>query len=174
MINVVVPMAGRGARFTAAGYDMPKPLVPVGGRTMIELVVDNVRPAGEHRFIFLALREHLRAHGVAQTLERIAPGCEIVVVDEVTEGAACTVLLARELIDTPQPLMIANSDQWVEDGIEGYLARLDDASIGGLIMTMWADHPKWSYARIGEDGLDRKSTRLNSSHIQKSRMPSSA
>ena len=32
----------------------------------------------------------------------------------------------------------------------------------------------WSFAKRGENGLDRKSTRLNSSHIQKSRMPSSA
>ena len=152
MINIVIPMAGRGARFAAAGYAVPKPLVPVNGRPMIELVADNVRPAAEHRFIFIALREHLREHGVAELLGEIAPGCEVIALDEVTQGAACTVLLARELIDTSDPLMIANSDQWVEGEIDAYLARLDDPAVRGLIMTMWADHPKWSYARIGPDG----------------------
>jgi NDP-sugar pyrophosphorylase family protein len=150
-LNIVIPMAGRGSRFLRAGFAEPKPFIPVHGRPMIEWVVENLRPARPHRFVFLCLAEHVRRYDVRAQLERIAPGCDIVVVRELTEGAACTVLLARELIGGDAPLMIANSDQWVDTSIDEYLEISDRAGVAGLIMTMWADHPKWSYVRLGDE-----------------------
>jgi NDP-sugar pyrophosphorylase family protein len=152
-LQIVIPMAGRGSRFANAGYTTPKPLIPLGGRPMIEWVIDNIRPRRTHRFIFLCLAEHLESYpDVPAALRRLCPGCEIVPVRAVTEGAACTVLLAREFIDTADPLMIANSDQIVELDINDYLAAGDAPGVGGLIMTFWADHPKWSYCRMRADG----------------------
>jgi NDP-sugar pyrophosphorylase family protein len=146
-------MAGRGSRFAQAGYTDPKPLIPVGGRPMVEWVIDNVRPRRPHRFIFICLAEHLdRYPAIAVALRRVCPGCEIVTVNQVTEGAACTVLLAREIIDSDAPLMLANSDQYVELDINDYLAAGDRAGVSGLIMTFWSDHPKWSYCRMRPDG----------------------
>jgi len=153
MMNIVIPMAGRGSRFIAAGYKYPKPLIPVGGKPMIEWVVENIRPSRLHRFIFICLAEHLVQYPeVPETLRAICPGCEILSVNTVTEGAACTVLLARGLIDNNDQLMIANSDQVVDAPIDEYLAKLDDEAANGLIMTFWSDHPKWSYCRIRPDG----------------------
>jgi NDP-sugar pyrophosphorylase family protein len=152
MLNIVVPIAGRGSRFLDAGYDVPKPLLPVHGVPMIEVVVNNVRPRSPHRFIFVALQAHLDRSGVRDTLGRIAPSCAIVPVREVTRGAACSVLLARDLIDNSDPLMIANSDQWVDLDINDYLSELEHRGADGLIMTMRADHPKWSYVGLGPDG----------------------
>ncbi|MFQ3670967.1 MAG: glycosyltransferase family 2 protein, partial [Verrucomicrobiia bacterium] len=146
-------MAGRGSRFADAGYTDPKPLIPVGGRPMIEWVIENIRPARPHRFIFICLEEHLQRYPqVPKKLRELCPGCSIVPVRAVTEGAACTVLLAREMIDHDGPLMIANSDQIVELSINEYLAVGDAEEVDGLIMTFWADDPKWSYCRMREDG----------------------
>ena len=153
MLNIVLPIAGRGSRFADAGYELPKPLIPVHGVPMIEAVVRNVRPAVAHRFIFVALADHLQHLGMRETLERAAPGCLIVPVDRVTEGAACTVLLAREHIDTNDPLMLANSDQWVDIDINDYLATMDRQQADGLIMTMKADDPKWSFVGLNPAGL---------------------
>lgn len=152
MINIVLPIAGRGSRFAEVGYTLPKPLIPVHGVPMIEVVVNNVRPRASHRFVFVALQEHLDHLGARETLQRIAPGCEIVPVREVTQGAACTVLLARKLIDNDDHLMLANSDQWVDVDINDYLATLEGKSADGLIMTMRADSPKWSYVGFDKDG----------------------
>ena len=149
MLNIVVPIAGRGSRFTAAGFVTPKPLIAVHGKPMIEVVIDNVRPSRPHRFVFLALAEHLASTPLRPVLESAAPGCEIVPVAEVTQGAACTVLLARDLIDAAAPLMIANTDQWVDVRIDDYLARMDHERADGLIMTMTAGDPKWSF--VGRD-----------------------
>jgi dTDP-glucose pyrophosphorylase len=154
MLNIVVPMAGRGSRFAQAGFTLPKPLIPVHQTVpMIRLVIENLRPAGvDHRFIFLCLQEHLDEYGVGQTLTDWAgPNTEIVPVRAVTEGAACTVLLAKEFIDNDDPMMIANSDQWVDVSINDYLASMEAVGADGLIMTMWADHPKWSYVRLDQD-----------------------
>jgi NDP-sugar pyrophosphorylase family protein len=153
MLNIVLPIAGRGSRFADAGYELPKPLIPVHGVPMIETVVRNVRPAATHRFIFVALADHLRHLGMRETLERAAPGCVIVPVDRVTEGAACTVLLAREYIDNGDRLMLANSDQWVDVDINHYLATMDREHADGLIMTMKADDPKWSFVGLDPGGF---------------------
>jgi len=154
MLNIVVPMAGRGSRFANAGFTLPKPLIPVHQSVpMIRLVIENLRPPGiDHRFIFLCLQEHLDEYGVGEILTGWAgPNTKIVPVQMVTEGAACTVLLAKEWIDSDDPLMVANSDQWVDISVNDYLAAMDDADADGLIMTMWADHPKWSYVRLDSD-----------------------
>lgn len=150
MLNIVIPMAGRGSRFAREGYDLPKPLIPVQGHPMIQVVIENLRPATPHRFHFLILRDHDETYGLADKLRGWAPGCSIAFVDEVTEGAACTVLLARDAIDTADPLMIANCDQYIDASIDAYLADMKDAD--GLIMTMWADDDKWSFVRRDDTG----------------------
>lgn len=153
MLNIVVPMAGLGSRFSAAGFTEPKPLIPVFGRPMIERVIDNLRPACAHRFIFICQRAHERQHGLSARLQAMAPGSEIVLTEGLTEGAACSVLLARELIDCPQPMMVANCDQYVDIAIDDFLADGSKLLLDGLVMTMPADNPKWSFVRTGASGL---------------------
>src|SRR5947209_20270861 len=101
VLQIVVPMAGRGSRFATAGFTDPKPLIPVGGRPMIQWVIDNIRPQRPHVFTFICLAEHLECYPtLAPRLREICPGANVVPVATVTEGAACTVLLAREIIDS--------------------------------------------------------------------------
>lgn len=150
MLNIVVPMAGRGSRFAKAGYEMPKPLIDIYGHPMIEYVTHNVKPICEHRFIYICQEEHLKKYGLAEELRRMSPECEIVAIDYITEGAACTVLLAERLIDNDDALMIANSDQYVDTDINEYLDVMGKK--GGLIMTMPADDPKWSFVKYDDEG----------------------
>lgn len=151
MLNIVIPMAGRGSRFANAGFTVPKPLIKIHGHPMIEYVVKSVTPDCDHRFIFICRDEHMQEYGLEEALNAMAPGCEIITVDHVTEGSACTVLLSRDLIDNDDPLMIANSDQYVDIDINDYLAAMKDYD--GLIMTMPADDPKWSYIQYDENGF---------------------
>lgn len=152
MLNILIPMAGRGSRFAKAGFKLPKPMIPVGEQPMIEWVVDNLRTNIPHRFIFLCLTEHLEHLGMRPLLKRIAPGCEIVNIDSVTAGAACTCLLAKPWIDNDEPLVIANSDQFVDADFQSFVDSLMQPGVDGSIMTMTADDPKWSYVRYDERG----------------------
>ena len=151
MLNIVIPMAGRGSRFAEAGYTMPKPLIDVFGHPMIEYVTRNITPSCEHQFIFICQKEHLQKYDLASKLEIIAPRCIIIPIDYITEGAACTVLLAENHIDNDDELMIANSDQFVDTDINQYLSYMN--GYDGLIMTMPANHPKWSYIKYNEQGF---------------------
>ncbi len=150
MLSIVIPMAGRGSRFAKAGYELPKPLIDVNGRPMIEVVTKNIAPKCEHRFIYICQQEHLEKYALAERLKKISANCMIVTADHITEGAACTVLLAEKYIDNDNPMMIANSDQFVDTDINEYLSAMGDND--GLIMTMPADDPKWSFLKYDEEG----------------------
>ncbi|WP_145508357.1 glycosyltransferase family 2 protein [Yersinia alsatica] len=153
MLNIVVPMAGRGSRFAKEGYSDPKPMIKLHDKRMIQVVINNLTPLIPHRFIFICQRQHVIDYSLDLYLKNWAPNCEIVCIDGITEGAACTVMCAHELINNDQPLMIANADQWVDININDYLNYIDDNGLDGLIMTMKANDPKWSYAELNESGL---------------------
>ena len=85
-------------------------------------------------------------------LNLITPGCKIVEVEGVTEGAACTTLLAKEFIDSNEPLVIANSDQFVEWNSNEFMYKMQETEADGGIVTFEATHPKWSFAKIDDNG----------------------
>lgn len=152
MLQIIVPMAGAGSRFAVAGYKDPKPLIPVHGVPMIKVVIENLTPACDHKFIFICQAAHVAEYGLREKLSAWAPDCEIVELNGITEGAACTVHAAKDLIDNAHPVMIANSDQYVDMDINDYLNAMDAANADGLIMTMKADDPKWSFVGFNELG----------------------
>jgi NDP-sugar pyrophosphorylase family protein len=153
MLNIVIPMAGHGSRFKDAGYTTPKPFIPIHGKPMIELVIDNLTPQRQHRFIFICQQQHLDEYQLAERLQEYAPGCMIIALTEITDGAARTVLTAEHRINNHEPLMIANCDQWIDIDINDYLALHDQADLDGFIMTMKAHDPKWSFVRFNEHGV---------------------
>jgi len=149
-MNVLIPMAGAGNRFSSQGYTFPKPLIEVRGKPMIQVVIENLNIKANYTFI--AQKDHYQKYSLNYLLPLIAPGCNVVQVDGLTEGACCTTLLAKKFIDNDEPLVIANSDQFVVwDSNETLYAFQNDECDGGII-TFPATHPKWSYAKLGEDG----------------------
>lgn len=150
-LNIVIPMAGRGSRFANAGYTLPKPLIEVLGVPMIKLVIENLKPKRNHRFIFLCQNDHIEKYGLIEKLNFWAPGCEVISINGITEGAACTVMLSESLINDDNPLMIANSDQWVDIDINDYLQFMQNDNLDGCIMTMKANDPKWSFLRLDKE-----------------------
>ncbi len=138
-MNVVIPMAGAGKRFLDNGIETPKPLVDVFGKTMIERVIDSIE--FECNLIFIVRKEHYDEFNLNSFLNKIAPGCTIVIANELTQGAACTVLLAKDYIDNDSPLLICDSDSLV------YFEKklLNNYLIDGAILTFKDTKPCWSY-----------------------------
>lgn len=151
MLNIVVPMAGKGSRFSLAGYELPKPLIDVNGKRMIEVVINNLTPECPHRFIFVCQNEHINKYNLTRIFENACDIFEVIGIDGITEGAAITVLKARDLIDNDSPLMIANSDQWIDADINEYLNNMEERKLDGSMLTMKADDSKWSYAKQDVD-----------------------
>ena len=150
-MNVLIPMAGAGSRFQQAGYTFPKPLIDVKGKPMIQVVVENL--GIDANFIFVVQKEHREKYNLDTLLNLIAPNSKVVEVDGLTEGAACTALLAKEYIDNDNPLFFANSDQFVEWDSTEFMYKMNETDADGGIVSFRATHPKWSFAKINESGL---------------------
>lgn len=153
MLNIVIPMAGLGSRFKSAGYEEPKPLIPIHGIPMIAHVLRNLTPIIAHRFIFICQQQHVEIYELEKLFKKWAPGYELILLDEITEGAACSVLKAKHFINNNSPLMIANSDQYIDIDINDYLNFMDAKKLDCLIMTMTADDPKWSFVGFDSNGF---------------------
>ena len=145
-------MAGEGSRFAKEGFTFPKPLIDVGGKPMIQKVVENLDFASE--YIFLVRSSHLKKYpGLEDTLARITNNnFKFVEVDELTEGAACTALLAKELIDCKEDLLIANSDQYVEYEKDNFNLIKNLTDVDAIVWSFNAVHPKWSFVKTNSRG----------------------
>ena len=150
-LNVLIPMAGAGSRFEAAGYTFPKPLIDVRNKPMIQVVVDNLNI--DANYIYVVQKSHREKYNLDTLLNLITPGCKIVETDGLTEGAACTALLAKEFINNDAPLFFANSDQFVEWDSNEFMYKMNETNADGGIVTFKAIHPKWSFAKVDELGL---------------------
>jgi dTDP-glucose pyrophosphorylase len=153
-LTVLIPMAGLGSRFAQNGYTLPKPLIDVDGRPMIQVVVDNLNI--DANYIFVVQQEHLEKYNLKPILNSIKPGCQIVSIDGLSEGAACTTLFAKEFINTDGPLLIANSDQYIEWDSNETMYSFSNNNIDGGMLVFDATHPKWSFAKLDSTGFIEK------------------
>lgn len=156
--NILIPMAGAGSRFVEGGYTVPKPLVEVKGATLIKHAVDSLEiNNGKH--IYLARAEHIADYALDDTLREIteAPNSVVIIpVEALTEGAAATTLLAKDLIDNESPVIICNSDQIAEFDTIKFLQHIGKKNLDGCIAVFESTDPKWSYVSLDEDGhVDR-------------------
>jgi len=149
-MNVLIPMAGAGKRFFDAGYIFPKPLIEVNNKPMIQLVIESLNLNAN--YIFIIQKEHQIKYNIRSVLKILKPNCKIIELDHVTEGAACTTLLAKKYINNSHPLIIANSDQYISWNSSKALYDFNSKNLDGAILTFEAIHPKWSYAKCDVDG----------------------
>lgn len=148
--NVVIPMAGRGSRFQKTGYTFPKPLIQVHGKPMIQVVIENLNI--QANFIYIVQKQHYERYNLYYLLNLLTPNCTIIQTQGVTEGAACTSLLAKQHINNNDHLVIANSDQYIEWQSNEFFYSMLSPGIDGGILTFQSTHPKWSFVKLDEAG----------------------
>jgi len=151
-MKIVIPMAGEGSRFANAGFQFPKPLIDVNGKPMIQKVIENLNFEAE--YIFLVRKAHTSKYtGLVDTLQQMTNNkAKIVLVENLTEGAACTVLLAKEYINNDEDLLIANSDQIIEYEKINFEYLIKMTNVDGAVFTFNSVHPKWSFVKIDDEG----------------------
>tara|TARA_Y100000114_G_scaffold145232_1_gene154734 strand:- start:2301 stop:3014 length:714 start_codon:yes stop_codon:yes gene_type:complete len=146
-MNILIPMAGLGSRFKASGYTVPKPLIPIEGKPMIENAVDTLGIKGN--FIFITQKKHnLKSH-----LQSIYENCNVIEIDYITKGSACTCLLAKEYINNNLPLIITNCDQIMWWDNKSFATFVENYPYDGFVVTYTSDTIKNSYIRLNRDGF---------------------
>jgi putative flippase GtrA/NDP-sugar pyrophosphorylase family protein len=140
-VQIIIPMSGFGERFRRAGYDVPKPLIPVEGKPIIAHVVD-LFPR-ETNILFICNQDHLDEPGyvMAKQLRAIAPRCRIIGIPAHRKGPVWAVLQARALIDRNQPTFVNYSDfscywDWFD-----FKRFVQDTACAGAIPAYRGFHP---------------------------------
>ena len=157
MINFVIPMAGRGTRFTEMGYDLPKFLIEVHGKTLLEYSLESMPIKQGDGIIFVALREHDKKYDLKMIIASILGNgeFELITVPEVTRGQAETVLQARTLIDNKDDLVIYNIDTYFRSEVLRDKLENNDKKLDGVLgcMEVAPGDVKWSFAKVDDSGV---------------------
>jgi len=155
-MKLVMPLAGRGSRFLAQGYNIPKPLIEIKGKPMIGWAFDSIKDFHFDDLIFIILKQHDEEYSLASKLKKLYPTAEIVMQEGFVNGAVLTIFLARDLIETEDSIAIYNPDQYFSGPSSSLINRAFRTGVSGLIPVFYATHPKWSFAAVGEDGFVTK------------------
>ena len=154
-LRVVIPMAGEGSRFKQAGYKISKPLIPIQDKPMIMWVLDNLRSKNPE--VQKRIEYHLIVRNQAMDELKYLSGVVLYPIQSLTDGAACTVLTVREeLLKDNNPLLIANSDQYLEWDFDEFLETSVNPGYDGCISTFYnpdSNDTKWSFAQVNKNGL---------------------
>lgn len=147
MTTLIVPMAGKGQRFVDEGYIFPKPLIEVNGKLMVEYVLENFENISDLKYLFIVLKEHNDEFAIAEVMKRLVPNAQVKILDEVTQGAAQTVLSVRDMIDPEEDIIISNCDQWLEWDSNDFIKQARENPYHWVI-TFTSVHPKFSYVKF--------------------------
>ena len=147
-MNILIPMAGLGSRFP--NYKLPKPLIDVNGMPMVKAAVQTLGLDG--KFIFIVRNCHIKEFRIDKVLTSFC-NCEIINVEDLTKGPACTALLAKSLINNDSPLVIANCDQIMKWDSLIFQSFCHNYPHDGFLVTYYSKTEKNSYVRLGYDGF---------------------
>lgn len=142
--NIVMPMAGSGRRLSHMGY---KPLIDVAGKPMVQWAIESLGIDGNYIFVTRG-----SGNGLRDVLRQLKPDARIIEIPYETDGAAETVLAAREYIDNDAPLITANCDQYLEWNAQDFMRK---ASHNGLILTYTMTEEDGSFCVMAGDKVIR-------------------
>ena len=121
---------------------------------MIQLVIENLKPKTQHKFILICKKEHNDKYSITQVFNNATKGNhETIQLYAPTQGAACSVLTAVDFINNDSELIIANGDQIIDVDINKFINFCRNSKADGVILTFNSQHPRWSYARVGKKGI---------------------
>jgi NDP-sugar pyrophosphorylase family protein len=152
----LLPMVGAGVRFQRQGYQEPKPLVPVAGVSMVQRSLDTLPAAS--RWVAVVRSDHLQHPGLLPALRANGRPMETIEVAQLTEGQACTCLLAAEKLPPDVPLLIAPCDTAMVYDEWRYAALTAEPNLDCVVWT-FRNHPhanrnpkQYGWCRTAADG----------------------
>jgi NDP-sugar pyrophosphorylase family protein len=156
-LALIMPMAGRGSRFSAEGERRPKPLIEVAGRPFFWWATQSVLTAAPVReLVFVVLAEHVADHGIDAAILEAYPQARVVAIAEPTAGAAETAAIGVAAHQTVGPLAINDCDHaFSAPGLPALAEALGTGAADAPQVGFASDNPAYSFARLAEDDPTR-------------------
>src|SRR5208282_2572087 len=134
------------------GHTFPKPLIEIGNRSMIEVVLENLAPPPPSQYTFICRKEHLSQFYLGDMLALLSPGSRVISLENDTAGALCSVLLAVDQLNLEDEILVANGDQFITTDLQPFYRACRQPGVDGCILTFTATHPRWSFAKTDPQG----------------------
>ena len=149
--NLLLPIAGNGQRFIDAGYSVPKPLIEINGKTILDRSLESVK-TDNCNLIFIIREDHCKEHNLNLVLRSKYKDCKIVIIPGLTDGALSTCLIAKEHIDNNEPLIIFTPDCYFEPQID---PEKIDEELDGMVCVFESDSPAHSYVLLDKEYVSK-------------------
>jgi dTDP-glucose pyrophosphorylase len=153
-MNIIIPMAGKGSRFSNAGYITPKPLIKTNGKTLIEHSLDSLNIDGNYIFITRKYKNKQYNDELSKILKEKRPNSIEILLDYDQNGAADACLKAKNFINNEEGLIITNCDQllnWNSKDFQNFISKEMD----GALVLFESNDARHSYAEIYNEKVVR-------------------
>ena len=94
---------------------------------------------------------HIEKFSLDSVLKNLKPDCKIITIDEITDGAASTILKSKEFINKDEPLIIANCDQWINWSSSRFIDFINKKDPDGILVTYTSTHPRNSFVKTDDE-----------------------
>ena len=138
-MKVLIPMAGTGNRFVQAGYEEPKPLINVGGKRIIEYILDMFDKKDE--IIFICNTTHINNTNIEKVLLSLRPDAKVLEIQNHKKGPIYTIMPFIDLVDDSEPVMVCYCDNPFMWSRQEFEAHLENNKLDGCILTHTGLHP---------------------------------
>lgn len=153
-IHYIMPMAGRGARFSDRGYLFPKPLIEIYGKPFFYWSTQSIYKFVELASVnFIVLQEHVTKYGIDKEILKYYPEAQIHILPDVTEGAVITCMEGIRSIDDDLPILFNDCDHLFKSmQFNLFCKEKFDNTIDGILLTFQSKEPKFSFIEKDLEG----------------------
>lgn len=161
-LHIIMPMAGEGSRFLKEGWTTPKPLIELKGIPLFKRAIGSVVVAGAPmKYSFIVRKEHIERYHLDERIKEILPGAHIFYVEKTTRGAVETCLIAEEVIDKNDSIVVMDCDLEFRSrnyvsSIKSILEKPIEEVNGGMLVSFESREPCYSYAEIDENNIVKR------------------
>jgi hypothetical protein len=159
MINKKMTIIFLGAGIHRADDERyPIWLSEINGKTVVEHgldFLDSLPQSEDNTVIFLVKQSDVDSLHVQNALHCLVPNSKIIGVNNDTEGAACTALLAIDHIEKDSPLLVMNMDEFIDGEISGkdFISKFSNENYDAGVLTFHSIHPRYSFVAVDDEGV---------------------
>lgn len=128
-------------------------LYEIQKKTILQYVYESLSQITDAQFIVIVRKEDARNCHLDDMIKLMIPGCEVIVSDGATKGSACSCLLAIDLIEEDEPLIIAGGNQLMLENPQKVVADFQANNYDGGVVVFDDIHPRWSFVKLDAEGM---------------------
>lgn len=153
-MQIVITMAGLGSRFKKAGYTQPKYEIVSHGKSLFAWSMESLRGyfKEDNDYYFIVRKEDNAADFIkaewAKESGHDVNRTHVIEIDYMTDGQATTAMLASNMWNKEDELLIYNIDTYVE----AYSMKAEDIKGDGFIPCFLAEGDHWSFVLLDDSG----------------------